>query len=498
MAVEVLSSRYPHICKKVFSLLDAKSLVNCRIVCKEWRDLIQEQDSLWLQMIKKYIVTVEYEDIRSDYMCGRGRQTQYGKSWFKMIRNSPIPILRDFAKILWESLDNSNTKENKNKDMGSDIHDHWRIQVQQRLSSPLHVLAWKGNLEIFLHLSNTLNDKNPMDHHGYTPLHFAANMNNFEVCQAIIENDDVIDKNPENYDRLTPLHLAAEGGYLQICELIISKTEDKNPMQDGFPAWTPLHFAANNAHLEVCQLIIANVDDKNPNANWAGEASPYHLAAEKGHVEVCKLFLETLTDKNPMDVPPKRGTPLHLAIENGHFEICQMIISQTTNKCPSLNGKTPLHVAAECSDDSIFKLIFEYVEEKNPKQRDEYPYYTPLYIAATNGNISMCKMIMENIDEKYPLDQFNYDRNGKVQSMAYTILQQNIIQNDIEAFEYLLDILEDKNPENPATGNNILCMAAIKGHVEIVKLILEKTKEEITGKIKQHFDRAFAIAVRSR
>ena len=43
MADEVLSVRYHHICKKVFSLLDAKSLVNCRVVCKEWRDLIEDQ-----------------------------------------------------------------------------------------------------------------------------------------------------------------------------------------------------------------------------------------------------------------------------------------------------------------------------------------------------------------------------------------------------------------------------------------------------------------------
>ena len=293
--------------------------------------------------------------------------------------------------------------------------------------------------------------------------------------------------------------MAAEGGFLQICELIISKTEDKNPMQDGFPAWTPLHFAANNGHLEICQLIMNNVDDKNPNANWAGEASPYHLAAEKGHVEVCKLFLETLTDKNPMDNWEKIGTPLHLAIEHGHFEICQMIISQTTNKSPSLNGRTPIHTAAKCHDVSIFKLIFENVGEKNPKQRDEYPYYTPLYIAATHGNIAMCKMIMENIDEKYPLDKWKYDRNGKVLSMAYTILQQNIINDNIEAFEYLLEILEDKNPENPATGNNILCYAAYKSHVEIVKLILEKNQEdEMTDKIRQNFDRAFSIAVRNR
>ena len=150
--------------------------------------MIGPQDSLWLQMIQKYIVTIEYEDIRSDYMCGRGRQTQFGKSWFKTIRIWPIPILRDFANILWESLDESNIEENSHiESKGSDIHDHWRTQVQERLSSPLHVLAWKGNLEIFLHVSNTLDDKNPMDHHGYTPLHFAANMNNFDVCEAIIE-----------------------------------------------------------------------------------------------------------------------------------------------------------------------------------------------------------------------------------------------------------------------------------------------------------------------
>ena len=187
MADVVLTVRYPHICKKVFTLLNAKSLVNCRLVCKEWRDLIQDQDDLWMQMIKKYIVTIEYEDIRSDYICGRGRETQYGKSWFKRIKKSPIPILRDFANILWESLDIESNKENFESKLCSDIHDHWRTQVQERLSSPLHVLAWKGNLEIFLHVSSTLDDKNPLDHHGYTPLHFAANMNHFDVCQAIIE-----------------------------------------------------------------------------------------------------------------------------------------------------------------------------------------------------------------------------------------------------------------------------------------------------------------------
>ena len=62
-------------------------------------------------MIKHYITTVEYEDIRfqnsNQSLNGKKerRMSQYGKSWYQKIKKSSIPILRDFANILWEKFD---------------------------------------------------------------------------------------------------------------------------------------------------------------------------------------------------------------------------------------------------------------------------------------------------------------------------------------------------------------------------------------------------------
>ena len=68
-----------------------------------------------------------------------------------------------------------------------------------------------------------------------------------EICKLIIENVD--DKNPADRNGMTPLHRAAEYGHLDICKLIIQNVEDKNPPSNDRS--TPLHWAAENGHLEV-------------------------------------------------------------------------------------------------------------------------------------------------------------------------------------------------------------------------------------------------------
>ena len=62
----------------------------------------------------------------------------------------------------------------------------------------------------------------------------------------------VEDKNPGNEIGKTPLHWAAEIGNLAICISIVTNVEKKNP-QDTFKN-TPLHYAAKFGHLEVSTI----------------------------------------------------------------------------------------------------------------------------------------------------------------------------------------------------------------------------------------------------
>ena len=50
----------------------------------------------------------------------------------------------------------------------------------------------------------------------------------------------------KDIEQRTPLHLAAEMGHFSICELLIEKSEDKNPIDHW--EMTPLHYAARNNH----------------------------------------------------------------------------------------------------------------------------------------------------------------------------------------------------------------------------------------------------------
>merc|ERR1712029_631394 len=140
---------------------------------------------------------------------------------------------------------------------------------------------------------------------------------NFPICRQIIQN--VQDVNPPDKNGITPLHWTARWGLVEIVRLIIPKVQDKNPTnKDGI---TPLHLAADRGHVEICRVILENVQDKNP-ADDSGH-TPLHWAAMMGNLEVCRVILENAQNKNPAN---HYGiTPLDLA--STHADVHQLIQS---------------------------------------------------------------------------------------------------------------------------------------------------------------------------
>ena len=53
------------------------------------------------------------------------------------------------------------------------------------------------------------------------------------------------DKNPANVNGCTPLHKAAENGHLKTYEIIMGWVDDKNPKSKN--GWTPLHSATGKS-----------------------------------------------------------------------------------------------------------------------------------------------------------------------------------------------------------------------------------------------------------
>ena len=106
---------------------------------------------------------------------------------------------------------------------------------------------------------------------GASFLHIAAFIGNIDIFMHIFEKNGLGNINPTNIVGETPLHFAARNGCLQMCQYIMDKIENKNPPSLSKISYqerkkTPLHLAAKKGHLEICKLIIENenVEDKNP------------------------------------------------------------------------------------------------------------------------------------------------------------------------------------------------------------------------------------------
>ena len=92
-------------------------------------------------------------------------------------------------------------------------------------SDALSQAAQLGNIEIYELISKELDDKNPRDRYGETPLHNAVRYGRYEICQFITKNTE----NLESLDILgnTPLKLAEQRSYKEISKLLKTSIEEQ-------------------------------------------------------------------------------------------------------------------------------------------------------------------------------------------------------------------------------------------------------------------------------
>ena len=202
----------------------------------------------------------------------------------------------------------------------------------------VHEAAENGNVLNFQMFVVELADMNPpRNDDSKTPLHLAA-LNGYEnICEIILNFDEVKEKNPKDNKGVTPLHLAAYNGHTEICKLFFHHVQEKNPADSK--GSTPLHYAAGKGHLITCKLILDVLrESKNPPDHKG--VTPLHFAAVKGHLETCTLILEKLCqNRNPKTLNGK--TPGDFAHRNGHFELSKFLGKQANIQLVIINNPNP-------------------------------------------------------------------------------------------------------------------------------------------------------------
>jgi cytohesin len=169
-------------------------------------------------------------------------------------------------------------------------------------STPLHIAAYKGHVEIVKILLDRGADLNAKDNTGHAPLHWAAIEGHVDVVRVLLDRG--ANPNAKNNTGHTPLHNAAYFGHVEIVKILLDRGADLNAKDNTGHA--PLHWAAIEGHVDVVRVLLDR--GANPNAKNNTGHTPLHNAAYFGHVEIVKLLLE-------------RGADPRIADNGGHIPL---------------------------------------------------------------------------------------------------------------------------------------------------------------------------------
>ena len=424
--MEEVFQRFRHLGEQIFKRLDTESLNKCTEVDKSWNEFVSTWKLPWIRMIQNYVKTT-------------------GPEWREFFRKANIEKLKIIVEAIVKAM--------------PDYDDFFPHN-----GTPLILAAMSGNVEIVAELLETESKKKqPEDHNGRTPLHYAASNGHLRAFQMIVEKFG--EWKLKDIDGYTPLHEAACNGHFEVCKFIVEMT--KNYCPNGFIlnelneyGVTPFQRAAEGGELEVCKLLIDNAANKNPETK-NGRTLLHDLVYESSCLDACRLIIERIDDKLPRD---GSDTPLHLAADAGNIEMCQMIVNSLSVKNPVIDadGTTLLHSLAYYNLVEPYRMVMERVDNKNPI----FLYgCSPLHIAAENGHLEVCSLIIASVKDKNPED-----------ASGYTPLHYAAQEGHLSICKLVINIVTDKNPKNEE-GNTPLHEAAEKGHFGICKLIVQNVKE---------------------
>ena len=238
--IEEIFWRFPHLGTQIFEKLDNSNLVKCREISTWWKKFVDNDKTFWIQQIQEHIsmsnpsVTKTLQ--KENYERLQELANSSKESFDSAMRRCKDKEKPDTFELLHSLLLKTrllsigyNSSDNKPLSLVKLIIDNLENKNPWLENSGLNALsqaARLGNMELYELISKELDEKNPIDIYGYTPLHYAVRYENYNICQFITKNS----QNLESLDQMgyTPLQLAESGGYKEISELLKTCIEEQN------------------------------------------------------------------------------------------------------------------------------------------------------------------------------------------------------------------------------------------------------------------------------
>ena len=308
-------------------------------------------------------------------------------------------------------------------DMGTDIH----LKTNAGLNC-LHIAALKGHFNLCKVLVDKHKfDVNLADKRGWTALHFSALSGNYELVTYFADMGTGI--HPKTNDGINCLHIAAQQGNLNLCKVLIDKHKFDLDMADDY-GWTSFHRSSKNGSYELFAYLAEMGADIHLETNDGKNC--LHIAALEGHLNLCNVLIKK--HKFEVNLEDKSGlTALHLSAENGNYELVTSFADMGTD----IHLKT--NAGLNC-----------------------------LHIAAQQGNLNLCKVLIDK--HKFDLDMAD--------NYGWTVLHSSSGSGSYELFTYFAVMGTDVHLKTD-DGENCLHIAALEGHFNLCKVLVDKHKFDV-------------------
>jgi len=238
-------------------------------------------------------------------------------------------------------------------------------------------------------------DANNIDSNGWTPLHHAANIGDYEAAALLIENGSKV--NSYSNQQRTPLHLAALNNHVNMIVILLNNQAELE-WKDELSC-TPLHLACKKGSFQALELILANGANiyARDHRNW----TPLHYASYNGHPKLLNALLKWEADEDKLR--DYRSTQSKLAFN----------LSKTESTKWAFN-----HIWRACKIGDLDMVRILLREGQDVNEQTQVLKNTPLHIASKFGHLLIVKYLLE---QDADIDLANaYSKN------AYELAEESI------------------------------------------------------------------------